>query len=113
MVHRYTAILVTAVVIAAAVQGIKAARAGNGQLALWAAALAPCLVLVQIGLGVLTVITGIGLVEVTAHLAVGALLFADMFVLYLALGANAEGVGAMASPRSVPSVQPQIQGALP
>jgi hypothetical protein len=44
------------------------------------------LVLVQIGLGVVSVLSYLGIAAVTAHLATGSLLFATMVALYLALG---------------------------
>lgn len=113
MLHRYAALLVTGIVVTAAIRGFQEARKTNRTLALWAAAIAPVLVLLQVGLGVLTVMTAIGLVEVTAHLAIGALLFADMLVLYLALGDLVPVAHEDRSSHAPTGISPEIQGVSP
>ena len=90
MLHRYMALLVTLVVLAVTHRAFRQAGGKQRKLARWAAALAPVLVLTQVLLGVLTVTSAIGLLEVTAHLSVGALLFADLIILYLAMGAQVQ-----------------------
>ena len=80
MAHRAFAFVVAALVIWSAV---RIARQGSG-LARVLAVAAPVLVVVQITLGVLTILTFKDLLPLTAHLVVGALLLAD-YVALLAL----------------------------
>ena len=90
MAHRAFAFVVLALVAWSSVKVAREARGAVRVLAL----LAPALVLVQILLGVLTILTFKDLVPLTAHLLVGALLLAA-FVSLLALtrAADAERVG--------------------
>jgi heme A synthase len=61
--------------------------------------MAPLLVLVQIGLGLWSVYSALGLFPVTAHLGVGALLLVVIFLIYLnvARARALVGVGAGSS----------------
>ncbi len=79
LAHRVVALLVAVLVIIAAREGARANR-------LFAAA-APVLVGVQILLGVVTVKTFLGIAPAVAHLGVGALLLADLWLLFLSTGA--------------------------
>jgi heme A synthase len=82
MLHRLFAIVVSALAVTAAV---RVHRATRGQAFVPKLALAvPVLVLTQITLGVLSVLSFLALVPVTAHLGVGALLLANLCLLYLA-----------------------------
>ncbi|HKY64340.1 MAG TPA: COX15/CtaA family protein [bacterium] len=94
MLHRLSGIVVGLAVFAAA---WRVARL-DPKLRLLAG-LAPLLVLVQIGLGLWSVHSALGLFPVTAHLGVGALLLVVIFLIYLnAARARAwEGAGAAAS----------------
>jgi heme o synthase len=84
MAHRLFGVLVAAVV---ATTGVACARRLRGGLRLLALAL-PVLVLLQIGLGVWTVLTLKALVPVELHLAVGALLLAVTTTLAVATRAG-------------------------
>lgn len=77
MAHRAFAFVVAALVCAAAVRLWKS---GDGRVRALAAAL-PALVLVQIALGVVTIVSFKELFAVTGHLLVGALLFACLVAL--------------------------------
>ncbi len=83
MVHRIAGVLVAAVVVASAVQTFRAAPRSARGIRLLAGA-APVLVAIQIVLGALSVWSMLGLWQVTAHLGVGALLLADVWLLRLA-----------------------------
>ena len=86
MIHRLWGAGLAVLVIAAAWGPLRAAlRRGDRARALLALA-APVLVAVQIALGLLTVVTYISVPVVTAHLAAGALLLADLLALWLSLG---------------------------
>jgi heme A synthase len=63
-------------------------------------------VLVQVALGVLTVLTRISIAIVTAHLVTGALLLLDLLALFWVLGP----VGYRA-PRQPPEAQGELAGA--
>jgi heme A synthase len=81
--HKAFALLVALVVFAAAWRVLREVRQPGLQRRL---ALGACaLVLVQIGLGVVSVLSYLGIAVVTAHLAVGSLLFVSTLALYLAL----------------------------
>lgn len=77
MAHRAAAFLVLALV---AWMSVRTAR-GSGGAVRWLALAAPALVLVQIALGVATILTFKDLIPVTAHLLVAALLLADCVAL--------------------------------
>jgi heme A synthase len=83
MAHRALAFVVLALV---AWTSVRIAREARGAVR-WLALSMPALVLVQIALGVLTILTFKDLVPVTAHLLVAALLLADCVAL-LALTAS-------------------------
>jgi heme A synthase len=93
MLHRIGAVIVLAFTVYTAVA---AWRAGVRLLAL----AAPLLVLVQMGLGLLTITTYRDIVPLTAHLGVAALLLANMVSLHL----RARG--------PLPSREPVVGGAL-
>jgi heme A synthase len=87
MLHRYWALVVLGLVIFATVKVMRQLPPGFGRLLAVAAHL---LVLLQIGLGVASVLSFLEVAVVTAHLAVGALLWGDLFVLYLVSGSLTE-----------------------
>jgi heme A synthase len=89
MAHRALAFVVLALVCWSSLRLVRAPSAPVRALA-WAA---PALVLVQIALGVLTILTFKALVPVTLHLLVAALLLADCVAL-LALTRRAPALGA-------------------
>ncbi|HTP51019.1 MAG TPA: COX15/CtaA family protein [Anaeromyxobacteraceae bacterium] len=82
MLHRMAGVVAALLATAA---GLLALRHG-GTRARRAAALAPLLALLQLGLGAWTVWSLIAVPVVSLHLAVGALLLADTLSLFLALG---------------------------
>ena len=90
-VHRLNALLVAAVVIGVAVHVWR--RAGESKLLRRLALTGPLLVVVQITLGVLSVLSWLDLATVTAHLGVGALeLLAQRGQLAQQVGPGALGV---------------------
>jgi heme A synthase len=102
MAHRLAgvalAVIVTAACVRPARDALRADASGRAALAL----AAPVLVVFQIALGLLTVATYISVPVVTLHLAGGALLLADLLVLFLSLGGraareSAAACGALAS----------------
>jgi heme A synthase len=80
MLHRFGAVLVTALVFASAI--LVARRALRGSRIRAVAIAAPVLVLIQGTLGVFSVTSLLHLPTVTAHLGVGALLLASMVALW-------------------------------
>jgi heme A synthase len=81
MLHRFVA---AAVLLAATATAIATFRAAAGRTAVRALALAaPFLVLVQMTLGILTIISYRDIVPLTAHLGVAALLFGNAVALHL------------------------------
>ncbi|MFW5741331.1 MAG: COX15/CtaA family protein, partial [Myxococcota bacterium] len=88
MTHRFVGYLTMIAVMAVSVPAWRAAVRHAHPTTRWVAAAAPVLVLTQVALGLLTVATGIGLIPVTAHLGVGAMLLANFVVLYFALPAR-------------------------
>lgn len=82
MLHRLVAVLATLLVLGVAFALFRAAEGHRTTRRL--AAAAPFLVLVQVLLGVLSVVSLLGVWQVTAHLGVGALLLADLWLLCLA-----------------------------
>jgi len=89
MLHRMAGV---AAALLSAAAGAVALRGGNAR-SRRAAALAPALALVQVGLGAWTVWSLISVPVVSLHLAVGALLLADTLTLFLALGARPQPAG--------------------
>ena len=77
MAHRALALVVLALVFWSS---LRTARASAGVVR-WLALAAPALVLIQIGLGIATILTFKDLAPLTAHLLVGALLLADQVAL--------------------------------
>lgn len=100
MLHRLGAVVTTVAVLAASLAVIRAARANR--LARVLALAAPGLVMVQVLLGVLSVMTAIEVVTVTAHLGTGALLLATMVSMRLAAGAVTAEIPALAVRRESP-----------
>ncbi|HZS39111.1 MAG TPA: COX15/CtaA family protein [Polyangia bacterium] len=92
MLHRLIAVIAFVVVAAASVVTWRAARGRSSARRL--ALLAPGLVLVQIALGVLSITSFRDLIPLTAHLAVAALILANLWSLHLVargeLGVRAE-----------------------
>jgi heme A synthase len=85
MLHRYGGVALLVLVFAAAVRpALDALREGYPFRATLALA-APLLILSQIGLGLLTVATYVSVPVVSVHLALGALLLADLVALFLSL----------------------------
>jgi heme A synthase len=80
MLHRFGAVIVTALVFASAI--LVARRALRGSRIRAVAIAAPILVLIQGTLGVFSVTSLLHLPTVTAHLGVGALLLASMVALW-------------------------------
>jgi len=96
MVHRGAAILVTLLVVVAVVAVVREARCRPLRPL---AFLSLALVVVQVGLGILTVMTALEVVTVTGHLAVGMLLFAVLLWQRLVIRqAGAEVFAAVRSP---------------
>jgi len=89
MAHRLAGLALAALVVAAAAGPLRAALRDGHRARLWLAAAAPLLVFGQIALGFLSVVGFLSIPLVTAHLAVGALLLADLLSLFLALGPRA------------------------
>lgn len=102
MLHRLGAVVTTVAVLAASLAVIRAARANR--LARVLALAAPGLVMVQVLLGVLSVMTAIEVVTVTAHLGTGALLLATMVTMRLAAGAVTAEIVAPAIRRDSPVI---------
>ena len=91
--HRLMALVVCAVLIAATIRPMKWARQqGRGWLRGMAIGI-HVLVLLQMAMGILTIKTMVHLHVVTTHLALGALLWASIWALYL-------GLGPLGTPRS-------------
>jgi heme A synthase len=90
MAHRLAGYLVAALVVVAAARTLAVARAGPQRRRL--ALLAPVLVVVQVGLGLLTVASYVSLPVVSLHLAGGAGLLATLLVLFLQLGPRGEAL---------------------
>lgn len=96
MIHRIGGVFVGLMVFVASWR-VASLRPPSGLRTL--AVLAPLLVLVQIGLGLWSIYSALGLFPVTAHLGVGALLLVVMFLMSLnvARARAPEGAGASAS----------------
>jgi len=86
MLHRYGALIVSAFVLVASAIAIWQGLRTQRFMAFLMGFVAPWVLLAQIVLGVLTVQSAIGVVEVVAHMGVGALLLACMMSAYLELG---------------------------
>lgn len=86
MAHRLMAVVVFLLVLTATIKPLKAARAAKRTPARIFGIAAHALILLQLVLGAMTVVTFVQLHVVTTHLAVGALLLADMVAFYFALG---------------------------
>ncbi len=90
MLHRFGATLVTVFVIALSIAVYRRARAGAHPALRRLAVAAPCVVLLQVTLGVLSVTALLHLPTVTAHLAVGALLLATLVSMWTLAGSAGE-----------------------
>lgn len=101
MLHRLGGILVGLAVLATA---WRVASLGAGLRLL--TVLAPLLVLVQIGLGLWSVHSALGLFPVTAHLGVGALLLVVVFLIYLNVARARVSVGAGAGSSASAALRP-------
>jgi heme A synthase len=86
MVHRFVGYALLLVVMVVAVVAARQARQHGRPLARRLAQAIPFIAAVQVLLGILTVHTGINVWIAMGHLGGGALLLADLFALYLALG---------------------------
>lgn len=86
MAHRLVGYLAFVAVVVASVTAVRQARRHEKRLARLAAIAAPIIALLQILLGIHTVATAVGVSAAAAHLGGGALLMADLLVVYLALG---------------------------
>lgn len=84
VLHRGAALAVAVLVALASIRILRRVPARGPVRRL--AALAPLLLAVQVALGLLSVQSLLGLWQVTAHLGVGALLLADLWLLWLATG---------------------------
>ncbi len=94
MLHRYSAIAVGVLVIAATLRPAMASlRRGAMEQAVLAFA-APALLFLQIGLGQLSILAQLPASLSALHLALGALLLADLVALYLSLAPAGEGAPA-------------------
>jgi heme A synthase len=86
MLHRYWAMAVLALVIFATVKALPEFRRSGRGFGRFLSVAAHALVVLQIALGVGSVLSFLELGAVTTHLAVGALLWADLFLLYVISG---------------------------
>lgn len=84
--HRGMGIVVTLIVIAAAIPTYRAAARSGRRLARACALAAPFLCVAQVFIGIATVRSGIGLGEVMAHFIVGMTLLATCHAAYMGLG---------------------------
>jgi heme A synthase len=101
MAHRGMAFLTIGVVIAMTIPVLKEARALERPRVRFLAVASHVMVCVQTLLGFLTVASFIATPIVTAHLGLGALLFADLVALYFAMGP----MGAVRSSTSTPPLK--------
>lgn len=83
VVHRLGAVIVSAAVIAVSLRAL-AVAGDRSRLVRRLALVAPGLVVVQVALGVMSVLSALEVVIVTAHLGGGALLLANFVAMYLA-----------------------------
>ena len=84
--HRVGALVVMVAVIAATIGPMKAARQQGRPLVRRLGMLAHTLLLLQLGMGIVTIKTAVHMHVVTTHLALGALLWATMVAFFLSLG---------------------------
>ncbi len=83
MLHRLAGVVVGLAILALSVRVY--GRASQSRFIKTLAGCAPILVLLQILLGLWSIHSGLGLFPVTAHLAVGALIWIDLFLMNLAM----------------------------
>ncbi len=86
MAHRLAGAALAVLVVAASVRPARDALRDRAAARAACALAAPLLVALQVALGLLTVATYVSLPAVSLHLAVGALLLADLLALFLSLG---------------------------
>lgn len=84
--HRFVGMLLVPLILAGGLVLARRAAAAGRPLARALALTAPLLTLVQVGLGILTVLSGIGLWQVLLHFAGGLLLVACLYLTWLLLG---------------------------
>lgn len=85
MAHRFVGIVLFCVVVAAAMQIRLEARRLKNNFVFRLSRFIPALVTLQVLLGVITVTSFVGLIQVTSHLAVGAFLMATLWMAYFGL----------------------------
>lgn len=86
MAHRLWAVLVTGVVLFAAIKSLLGSS--NRPVLRFLSVNLIFLVLLQVSFGLLSVVSGLQLFPVTAHLALGALLWVDLILVYFLLGGD-------------------------
>jgi len=101
MLHRYWALVVLGLVIFATVKALPQLRKSGRGFGRFLAIAAHALVILQIALGVGSVLSFLEVGAVTSHLAVGALLWADLFLLYVVSGAGVAQGAPASSPASL------------
>jgi heme A synthase len=99
MLHRFAAVAVTGLVIAATVRLLPELRSPGRGLARALAVACHALILAQLGLGAASVMSYLSPPTVTAHLGVGALLLGDLWLLFLMTGPEPQLNPFMLSPR--------------
>jgi heme A synthase len=97
MAHRVAGVALAVIVLAACVRPAREALRDGATARAALALAAPALAAIQIALGLLTVATYVSVPIVTLHLAVGALLLADLLALFLSLGGRTAWEGAAES----------------
>jgi heme A synthase len=109
MIHRYGGIIVGIIVVLAAANVAWHSLQNKKGLAFQMALISPFLIVLQIVLGVMTVQSRVGVVEVTLHLGAGALLLGNWVVAYLAMGPQVErlqnGLRVIAEPHESSAVE--------
>ena len=88
MVHRIFALVVFGAVLHAAISALRQVNRKTDPTATFLAVSGPWLAALQIGLGLVTVASGIAVAPVTAHLGLGALLLANQWLLRLRLSSG-------------------------
>lgn len=94
MLHRFVALVVAGLVIAATVRLLPELRSPGRGLARALAIACHALILLQLGLGAASVMSFLSPLAVTAHLGVGALLLGDLWLLFLMTGPEPQAAAA-------------------
>lgn len=105
--HRLLAFVVTGVVIAMTLPGLRAARQAGRGMARFFGIAAHALVALQVLLGFLTVLSYVTVSMAVLHLGTGALLLADLIAFHLSLGP----LGARAAQAAAPAHGAELAGA--